>query len=241
MNGKNTIATGFQQIGIQLGTQLDTVLGGGFHGGSLNVVASRPGMGKNAFVLQCAAGMAKNTDKKICMFSRDISLDHIKKNFAGSCDQGNLMIDDSTPITLSQVRAKLAEISDLGAVIIDFHLLQSDNGACEQNAAASACKISGELKRIALESEVPVLCNTRLPKKPYKGSRRPGPGELRVCGNLAEVADVILFLHRDADLDVTEEMAGSQATEVIVAKNRYGELRTFLYPLPLPLPLPPLQ
>ena len=52
MDYKNIIPTGFQP--------LDEVLEGGFHNGSLNIIASRPGMGKTSFALYCAAGMEKN-------------------------------------------------------------------------------------------------------------------------------------------------------------------------------------
>lgn len=219
MNCNNTVSTGFQQ--------LDEVLGGGFHGGSLNLIASRPGMGKTTFVLQCAAGMAKNTDKMIYIFSLEMSSECIKKRFKGLCNQSNIMIDDTALITPSQARAKLAGISDLGAVIIDyFQLLQSDDSACEQTAAIRASKIAGELKMISLELGVPVICSAQAPRMADKESYRPHLRDLRFTGCIEEDADVLLFLHRDVDYNA-EERADCPAVEIIPAKNRYGGLETF--------------
>ena len=218
MNYKNTISTGFQK--------LDEVLGGGFHGGSFNAIASRPSMGKTTFVLQCAAGMAKSTDKKIYVFSLETSLNVIKRKSIGLCNQSSIIIDDTAPITLSQARAKLAGISDLGAVIIDyFQLLQLDDSACEQTAAIRASKISRELKMISLELGVPVICCVQTQRMADKESHRPNLRDLRFCGNLEVDADVVLFLHRDVDANVKE--IADCPVEIIIGKNRYGDFETF--------------
>lgn len=213
MKCENVISTGFRP--------LDKILNGGFRGGSLNVIAARPGMGKTTFAMQCACAMAKNTDKKIYIFSLESPSNHIKKKFAGSCNQDKIIIDDSAPIKPSQIRTKLSKISALGAVMIDyFQLLRLEDGDCEQNATIRANTLSGELKRIAREFDVPVICTAQLSRSvEERQNQRPILSDLdKNNGSLVQDADVILFLYRDY-YSTKEDRS---VTELIVAKNRYG-------------------
>ena len=213
MKCEDAISTGFQS--------LDKVLNGGFHGGSLHVIAARPGMGKTIFALQCAAGMAKVTDRKIYIFSLEMSRDYVKEKYAELCTRDSVILDDTAPITLSQIRTRLAGISDLGGVFIDrFQFLQSDDDPCGKNAS-SADEISRELKLIAKEFDIPVICTSRLPRSLEK--RRDCHPVLRDLdkgsGGLVQDADVILFLYRQA---YYTEMENPTEAEIIVAKNRFG-------------------
>ena len=213
MNYENMLPTDFQS--------LDGLLGGGFHGGSLHVIAARPGMGKTLFALQCTAGMAKNPGKKMCIFSPGMGRDHIKQIFAELCNRDNLLLDDTAAITISQIRTRLAGITVLGAVAIDdLGLIHPEDGADPQNAS-SANEIARELKRIAREFDIPVVCTSRLPRS--TDNRRDGRPILtdleEISGGLIQDADVILFPYRHAYFDPVEADPGS---EIIVAKNRYG-------------------
>ena len=222
MKHEKTISTGFRS--------LDRVLGGGFHCGSLHVIAARPGMGKTVFSLQCAAGLAKVTDKKIYIFSLEMSRDYVKEKFTELCTRDSVILDDTVPVTPSQIREKLAGISDPGAVIIDyFQLLQLGGGTCGQNTAISADKIARELKQIAKKFDIPVICTSGLSRALEK--RRDCHPVLRDLdkgsGGLVQDTDVILFLYRHAYYDIeyydTEEIEDPDGAEVIVAKNCFGE------------------
>lgn len=215
MKCENTISTGFQS--------LDQVLDGGFHGGSLNVIAARPGMGKTIFALQCAAGMANAIDKKIDIFSLEMSRDYIKDKFTELCTRDSVILEDTAPITRSQIWARLAGVPDLGGVFIDcLQLLQSDGDPCGENAS-SADEISRELKRIAREFDIPVICTSRLPRSLEKRRDcRPILKDLdEASGGLVQDADVILFLYRHAYYNIAE-MENPTEAEIIVAKNRFG-------------------
>ena len=211
MKCENTLSTGFQS--------LDRVLGGGFHGDSLNVIAARPGMGKSVFALQCAVGMVKDTDKKIYIFSLEMSRNHAKEKFKELYSRENILFDDIPAITPNQIHARLAGISDLGAVIIDYFQLLLPN-PCEQNAAANTNKVAGELKVIAREFNIPIICTSQLPRTLEKRrDRRPLLRDLaKISGGLEQISDVILFLYRYAYYD-TDEINGA---EVTVANNRFG-------------------
>lgn len=221
MNCENTISTGFQS--------LDKVLNGGLHGGSLNVIAARPGMGKTIFALQCAAGMAKNTGKIIYYYLLEMFPDYVKEKYAELCVRGGVILDsafildDTAPITLSQIRTRLAGISDLGGVFIDcIQFLQSDGDPCGKSVSI-ADEISRELKRIAREFDIPVICTSRLPRSLEKRRDcRPILKDLdEVSGGLMQDADVILFLYRHAYYG-TEDLKDPPGAEIIVAKNRFG-------------------
>ena len=215
MKCEKTITTGFQS--------LDRVLFGGFHSGSLNVIAARTGVGKTIFSLQCAAGMAKNSGKEICFFSMLTAPDYVMWKLADLCRQGNVIHDD-TAIKLSQIRTRLAGISDLGAVIIDsFEQILPEDGAHAQNVA-DANEIARELKMISRELDVPVICTCYLPRSQEKRLNcRPVLRDFdRISGGLVQDSDVILSLYRPVYYD-TEEIEDPTEAEVIVVKNCYGE------------------
>ena len=131
---------------------------GVYYGGSLHVISGGPGMEKTIFALQCAAEMVKKSGKSIYIFSTEIPLDYLKENFEELCAQNSIILDDTAPVALSQIRETLSGISGLGAAVIDyFQLLQSVGGTWGQNAAVSAEEITRELKLIAEEFDIPVI------------------------------------------------------------------------------------
>ena len=214
---EKTISTGFQS--------LDEVLGGGFHAGNLNVIAARPGMCKRIFALQCAAGMVKNSGKRIPFFPMEMAADIIREKFAELRDRDSVILDDAAPITTSQIRAHLAGVSDLGAAVIgSFGLIQPEDGADEQNASKKANEIAWELKRIAREFDIPILCASRLPRslREHRNRRHILKDLERISSVLVQDADVILSPYRHA-YDAAEEIEYPAGAEIIVAKNRYGK------------------
>lgn len=121
MISKNFIPTGFPS--------LNEALGGGFHNGSLNVIASRPSMGKTTFAMQCAANMSKSAEKPIYIFSLEMSSELVKKKYKDIDKENRIVVDDTAPITLSEMRTKLAEIPDIAAIFIDYiQLITTDSG-----------------------------------------------------------------------------------------------------------------
>lgn len=214
---EKTISTGFQS--------LDALLGGGFHAGSLNVIAGRPGMCERIFALQCAAGMVKNSGKRIPFFPMEMAAGIIREKFAELCDRDSVILDDTAPITTSQIRTRLAGVSDLGAAVISsFGLIQPEDGADGRNAAIKANEIAWELKWIAREFDIPILCTSRLPRslRELRNRRRILKDLERISSVLVRDADVILSPYRHA-YDDAEEIEYPAGAEIIVAKNRYGE------------------
>ena len=73
-------------------------------------------------------------------------------------------------------------------------------------------EISGELKSLALELSVPVLCLCQLNREAEKS--KPNLGHLRDAGAIEQDADVVMLLHREA--------RDSSAATIDIAKARNG-------------------
>ena len=89
--------------------------------------------------------------------------------------------------------------------------------------------ISRNLKLMAKELGVPILCCAQLSRNPEgkgRGSKRPMMSDLRDSGSIEQDADIVMFLYRD-DYYGSEENGQAVPSpisqiEVIIAKNRHG-------------------
>ena len=219
--------------------------------GELILVGARPGMGKTSFVLNIASNVAKQSGKTVCVFSLEMSNEELVsrmlsgegmvdsynirsgklsadewKNLAqassrlAECD---ILIDDTTGLTVTGMRAKLRRVKNLGLVVIDYlQLMQSDRR--NDNRVQEVAEISRNMKILAKELRVPVICCAQLSRGPEgRTDKRPMLSDLRDSGAIEQDADVVMFLYRDEYYN-TDKTAQS-AAEVIVAKNRHGAVR----------------
>lgn len=231
---------------------LDTVLAG-MGNSDLVLVGARPGMGKTSFALNIATNVAMQTKKKVCIFSLEMSAEQLvtrvisseamvdsyalrtgkldKKqwddiaaatsNLAG-CD---ILIDDTSGITVTGMKAKLRRVTNLGLVVIDYlGLMQSDNRRSDGNRVNEVADISRALKIMAKELNVPIICCAQLSRGPEsRTDKRPILSDLRDSGAIEQDADTVIFLYRD---EYYKTDGGSQdegnIAEVIIAKNRHG-------------------
>lgn len=233
---------------------LDGVLAG-MGRSDLILIGARPGMGKTSFALNIATNVAKQTKKKVCIFSLEMSaeqlvtrilsseaqvssinlrtgqlsekdwenLAHASSELSG-CD---ILIDDTSDINVTAMKAKLRRIKDLGLVVIDYlGLMQGTRH--QDNRVQEVADISRALKIMAKELMVPVLCCSQLSRGSEKRTdNRPQLSDLRDSGAIEQDADVVLLLYRE-DYYKKQEAAAQQTSsvEVIIAKNRHGETKT---------------
>lgn len=213
MDCNHVIPTGFQS--------LDKALGGGFYPGSLNIIAARPAMGKTTFVFQCAAGMAKSTEKKIYIQSLEMSSENIERRFPYLSNKSGIIMDDSAPIAMTQLCAKLARIPNLGAVILDRLQLIGPE-VCIRKPEVMY-RILFELKMLSKEFGIPVICTSPLPRTlERRRNHRPLLRNLNKYVPVQEV-DTVLFLFREGYYNWKANQVDHSAAEICVAKNRYGE------------------
>ena len=97
------------------------------------------------------------------------------------------------------------------------------------NRVQEVSEITRSLKILAKELNVPVMVCAQLSRGTEKqANHRPALADLRESGSIEQDADQVLFLYRPEYYNNGEDPAAAAAAvaEVIVAKNRHGELRT---------------
>ena len=238
-----------EALGMPTGfSGLDRVLVG-LGKSDLVLVGARPGMGKTSFAVNLATYAATTTKKSVCIFSLEMSAEQLITRVMSSEalidsyrlrsgeltdeDWGKLahaasrlsdceiLIDDTTGITVTGMKAKLRRVKNLGMVVIDYlQLMQSDRRI--DNRVQEVAEISRGLKLLAKELQVPVICCAQLSRGPEsRTDKRPMLSDLRDSGAIEQDADIVLFLYRD-EYYKTEKDEPQNIAEVIVAKNRHG-------------------
>lgn len=235
---------------------LDRVLAG-LGRSDLVLVGARPGMGKTSFCLNIATNVAKQTGKKVCVFSLEMSAEQLVSRVISSeamidsyalrtgdlkpddwnamakatseLSKTDILIDDTTGITVTGMKAKLRRVDDLGLVVIDYlQLMQSDKRI--DNRVQEVAEISRAMKIMAKELNVPVICCAQLSRGPEsRNDKKPMLSDLRDSGAIEQDADIVMFLYRDEYYKTAGEPgseADSSIAEVIVAKNRHGSTNT---------------
>lgn len=222
----------------------------GLSKGDLVLVGARPGMGKTSFAMNLATASAKQTGKAVCVFSlempaeqlasRMLSSEALINSYAlrrGELDEAewsnlahaaselsecNILIDDSSCVTVSGIRSKLRRVKNLGMVVIDYlQLMQSERRI--DNKVQEVAEISRGLKLMAKEFGVPVITCAQLSRGPEsRTDKRPMLSDLRDSGAIEQDADIVMFLYRDEYYN--EPKDGVSVAEVIIAKNRHGSV-----------------
>ena len=238
---------------------LDNVLAG-MGNTDLIFVGARPGMGKTSFALNIGTNVAKQTKKTVCVFSLEMSADQLVSRILSSealVDSNllrtgkikpddwdklaratailsgcNILIDDTSGITITTMKAKLRRVDNLGLVIIDYlQLMQSDRRI--DNRVQEVSEMSRNMKLMAKELNVPIICCSQLSRGPESRTtnKRPMLSDLRESGSIEQDADMVLMLYRDEyyknDADLADQpIEAGNIAEVIIVKNRHGATGT---------------
>ena len=243
-------------LGISTGfSGLDNVLAG-MGEGDLIFIGSRPGMGKTSFVLNIATNVASKTKKTVCIFSLEMSAQQLVNRMISSeamvdsytlrtgrlsSDEWvkvaeaaaklagmDILIDDTSGITTTAMKAKLRRVNNLGLVIIDYlQLMQGERRT--ENKVQEVAEITRNMKLMAKDLGIPVICCAQLSRSPEaRADKKPMLADLRDSGSIEQDADVVIFLYRDDyyKKDKGPEESGGNIVEVIVAKNRHGMTST---------------
>ena len=140
-----------------------------------------------------------------------------------------IYLDETASITVPEMKARLRRLKDVGFVIIDYLQLMHSAKRTD-NRVQEVSEITRSLKIMAKELNVPVMVCAQLARTTEKQSNhRPALADLRESGSIEQDADQVLFLYRDEYYKNEKEDPSSVevgTSEVIVAKNRHGELGT---------------
>jgi len=235
--------TGFADLDMHLN---------GLEKGKIYVVAGRPGAGKTAIAQCIAANLVKNDVSTLiysCEMTRDQlnlrmlasesginSRDFLTKNtlkphefkpIALATSQmvaWPLHIKDDSDLTISQIRAdarRMKRIHGIKVVIVDYlQLLEPDRHGEKRHEAVG--RISGGLKNMAKELDVPVVALAQLNRDTEKGSgsRAPRASDLRESGKIEADADAVIALW-EPDPENRPRIDHS-VIEAVICKNRHG-------------------
>ena len=234
-------------------SKLDGVITG-LNKSDLLIVAARPAMGKTSFVLNIAANVCRHrNDKEVVIFSLEMSNEQLvtrmlsseslvesEKLLKGTIQDDDwtkladgaerlsgmqIYLDDTAGITVTQMKAKLRRMKNLGLVIIDYLQLMS-SGRRIDNRVTEISEITRQLKLMAKELNVPVIVLSQLSRSvESRTDKRPVLSDLRESGSIEQDADIVMFLYRDHYYN-KEKCPDPTLAECIVAKNRHGETGT---------------
>lgn len=236
----------------------------GLNPGDFVVVGARPGIGKTSFCLNVAANVAKATKREVAIFSLEMPAYQLVSRMlasesgvdnhnmrtgalsdddwvrlaeaSSSLSETKIIIDDTSSITLPQMKAKLRRRKDLALVIIDYLQLMTavreDNSHYENRVNEISAMTRG-LKLMAMELGVPVILCSQLNRGlADRKDKKPELTDLRESGSIEQDADIVMLLYKYAeksdkkDGEAVKRAAptdnGAMLVACEVAKNRHG-------------------
>ena len=87
------------------------------------------------------------------------------------------------------------------------------------NLVQQVTEISRSLKNLARELDVPVLALSQLSRAVEQRGGKPRLSDLRDSGSIEQDADVVMFIHREADQD---QGGKKEEAEILIEKHRNG-------------------
>lgn len=236
------VKTGFKYIDQKLS---------GLNKSDLIILAARPSVGKTSLALNMVTNIIKNhpgTD--VAVFSLEMSNRQLAERIlcaeaqvnmetlraatipdedwraiigaAGSINPMRLYLDDTSVVTINEIKGKCRRLENLGLIVVDYLQLMS-TGRRSENRVQEITELTRNFKIMAKELNVPILLLSQLSRDSEKLKRRPMLSDLRDSGSIEQDADIVLFLHRYT----SEEMGQGEYIsdhECIVAKNRHGSI-----------------
>jgi len=108
-------------------------------------------------------------------------------------------------------------------ILVDYlQLIQGqDRQNKQQNREQQISYISRQLKVLAKELELPVICLSQLSRAvESRADKTPMLSDLRESGAIEQDADMVMFIYRDS---YYSKQSNDEACKVLLAKNRHGE------------------
>lgn len=240
--------------GIPTGFSKIDEITSGLNRSDLILIGARPAMGKTSFALNIARNVAFS-GKKVVFFSLEMSNEQLAARVlstearveSNKLRKGNissdewvrlaeatdrltkceLYFDDTSTITVPEIKSKLRRAKNVDCVVIDYLGLMN-SAVKKENRVQEVTDITRSLKMLAKDMKIPVVCCCQLsrgPEKNGKASNRPALSDLRDSGSIEQDADIVMLLYREGyyknSKENAEEVDMSKA-DVDVAKNRHG-------------------
>jgi replicative DNA helicase len=157
-----------------------------------------------------------------------------------------LYVDATGGLSIAKLTARARRLKrsvGLDLIVIDYlQLVTTDNGGRDSNRVQEVSAITGGLKALAKELNVPVLALSQLSRQvENRDDKKPQLSDLRESGSIEQDADAVMFVYREAYyLGRTEPREGTpehmtwqeemdkiaNLAEVIIGKQRHGPIGT---------------
>lgn len=137
-------------------------------------------------------------------------------------------IDDTPGITVSEIRSKCRRLKNsdkgLDCIIIDYLQLISSSNKYSGQRTNEVSEISRDLKKLAMELEVPVIALAQLSRGvEQREDKRPLMSDLKESGSIEQDADIVMFLYCDDYYKFkSKDRPQLSPTELIISKHRSG-------------------
>src|SRR2546428_13634078 len=200
----------------------------GFHGGEMIVIAARPSMGKTSLAMNIAEYGAIDLKLPVGVFSLEmtaeslvlrilcsrsrVNLRNIREGFlaerdfpkltgaAGKLASAPLFIDDSSALSILQLRAKARRMFQQYGIklfVIDYLQLLHSTARRAENRQQEIADISSGIKALAKELNVPIIVLSQFNRElERENNSKPRLSDLRESGAIEQDADVVGLLYK---------------------------------------------
>ncbi|MFC1850421.1 replicative DNA helicase [candidate division CSSED10-310 bacterium] len=142
-----------------------------------------------------------------------------------------LYIDDTPGMTVLELRAKarrMKALHNIQIIFVDYLQLMKGIHAKPESRQQEISQISGALKALAKELDIPVLVCSQLSRDIEKRrEKEPKLSDLRESGSIEQDGDVIGFLHRASEDEDFSIDGQSNIIQFVLGKQRNGPTGIF--------------
>lgn len=239
---RRVVETGFRD--------LDDLLNGGLRGGQLAILAARPRVGKSALAGNVSVNVAMSRKNALLFIFEQSQAELLERILAAHAkvDHGKIIkreLDQQEEFAFGESAGKLRDaglyfdavkrrnVADISAVcrrhkrkhgldlvVIDYlQLVQPTDSSTNREQQVSG--MSRDLKILAMELDVPILCLAQLNRQvEHREKQSPRLSDLRESGAIEQDADVVMFIDRP---HLYDESAHPGDARLFVEKNRSGQ------------------
>jgi len=254
MDRYEAVRDGTSAPGMRTGYhELDAVTGGGIKGSKFIVIASRPRIGKTAFMLCLARNMSRH-GHKVGIFSIEMDKEELDDrlmsmetgfNTLKFTARGGLKarsdwdividasikksewpvwVDDTGGLSIQELKRRSRQLKKMGVEIIFIDQLSKIAGGRGRSEYEKKTDVVNQISELKKELRIPVVLLAQVNRKlEDRSNKAPALGDLKSTGSLEEDADIILLGHRPYEYDKEKEDPNLAYWEV--AKNRGGPER----------------
>jgi replicative DNA helicase len=232
----------------------------GLHAGEMIVIAARPSMGKTSLAMNIAEHVAIDEKVPVGVFSLEmtseslvlrmlcsrsrVNMRNVRDGFlaerdfpkltgaAGKLANAPLFIDDSSGLSILQLRAKARRMHQQYGIklfVIDYLQLLHSTARRAENRQQEIADISNGIKSLAKELSVPIVVLSQLNRElEREKNRKPRLSDLRESGAIEQDADVVGLLYKPSSGEDDDGGSAPAAEEdavpvnLLIAKQRNG-------------------